>query len=362
MSALTASLWASMPIPALVLDGGDRIAEVNSEAEDFLNASSRSLTGARLAERISIDAPLEDALARVRSGQAPLFINKVDVRAALRPPETCNLQIAPMLGMEGFVLLLMTPLQMSGRLSRAGAVRSSARSAIGMSAMLAHEIKNPLAGIIGAAQLLGMGLSAQDRELTDLIVGESRRIVALLKQIEQFGNLAPPVRRPINVHDLLDRARRTAAVGFAAHMRLVEDYDPSLPQTHVDGDQMLQVFLNLLRNATEAAGPEGGTIRVRTFYDHALRLRRADGGGAALPLQVEIADDGPGLPPDLAESVFDPFVSGRENGTGLGLALVGKIVSDHGGLVGVTSRPGHTAFQISLPMAPRDPEPDTRKD
>ncbi|KKK61418.1 hypothetical protein LCGC14_3014540, partial [marine sediment metagenome] len=238
-------------------------------------------------------------------------------------------------------------------LGRSGAVKSSARSAIGMAEMLAHEIKNPLAGITGAAQLLSMGLEAQDQELTDLIVAESRRIVTLLEQVEQFGNLRPPQRREINLHDLLDRARKSAAVGFSAHMRLTEDYDPSLPPTYVDGDQMLQVFANLIRNATEAAGPGGGTITIRTFYDLSLRLRRKDGTGAALPLQVEIIDDGPGLPPDIAGDIFEPFVSGRENGTGLGLALVGKIISDHDGWITVDSVPGRTAFRISLPVAPK---------
>jgi two-component system nitrogen regulation sensor histidine kinase GlnL len=227
-----------------------------------------------------------------------------------------------------------------------------------MAEMLAHEIKNPLAGITGAAQLLSMGLDGGDLELTDLIVVESRRIVALLDQVEQFGNLRPPERRAVNVHDLLDRAQKSAEVGFAAKMRLIEDYDPSLPATWVDPDQFMQVFLNLLKNAAEAAGDKGGTIRIHTFYDHGLRLRRPDGTGTGLPLQVEIIDDGPGLPAEIAGQVFEPFVSGRENGTGLGLALVSKIISDHDGWVSVESRPGKTKFRISLPVAP----PDSPKD
>ncbi|PZX19947.1 two-component system nitrogen regulation sensor histidine kinase GlnL [Palleronia aestuarii] len=354
MSTFGERLWISMPLPALLLDPGDLISEINAEAEGFLNASARSLRGAPLFERLAIDAPLEEAFARARKNRAPLFINTVDVGTGSKPPEPCDLQIAPMIGMPGFLLLLMTPRQLAGRLSRAGVARSSARSAIGMAEMLAHEIKNPLAGITGAAQLLAMGLDGGDRELTDLIVAESRRIVALLDQVEQFGNLQLPKRQVMNIHDVLTRALRTAALGFAAHMKIVEEYDPSLPMTHVDGDQMQQVFLNLIRNATEAAGKTGGTIRARTFYDHGLRLRRADGSGHPLPLQIEISDDGPGLPPDLAEIIFDPFVSGRENGTGLGLALVSKIVAEHEGLIDVESYPGHTAFRISLPLAPAE--------
>jgi two-component system nitrogen regulation sensor histidine kinase GlnL len=198
-----------------------------------------------------------------------------------------------------------------------------------------------------------MGLSAEDRELTDLIVEETRRIVKLLEQVEQFGNLRPPDRRAVNLHDVLDRARRSAMVGFAARMTILEDYDPSLPPAWADPDQLQQVFLNLLKNAAEASGPGGGTIRLRSFYDQSLRLRRADGTHAALPLNIEIIDDGPGIPPGIAAEIFEPFVSGRANGTGLGLALVSKIISDHDGWIAVDSVPGRTVFRVSLPQVPK---------
>ncbi len=351
-------LWASLPVPAILIDAEDAVREVNAAAEDFLMSSDRTLRGAPFFDRVFIDAPLDDALQRVRRNRAPLFINTVEVGSGNRPPEICNMQIAPMIGMTGFVLVLLHPRQIAGRLQNAATARSSARAAIGMAEMLTHEIRNPLAGITGAAQLLSMGLEKSDRELTDLIVAETRRIVTLIDQVEQFGNLRPPARQAVNIHDILDRTQRSAALGVAAHMRIVEEYDPSLPAAYVDDDQMQQVFQNLLKNAAEAAGPAGGTITVRTFYDHAFRIRHKDGTGTNVPLQVEIVDDGPGLPPDLAQSAFDPFVSGRENGTGLGLALVSKIVSEHDGLVSLDSRPGRTAFRISLPMAPAITNPE----
>ncbi|MBT8415900.1 MAG: PAS domain-containing sensor histidine kinase [Silicimonas sp.] len=353
MSTFQETLWQSLPVPAFLLDPGDVIAEVNPEGEIFLNASARSVRGAPVFDILAIDAPLDDQFQRVRSDQSSLFMNNVDVGTGQSAPVNCNIQMAPMTGMPGFVLVLMEPRMIADRLGRSMSAKSAARSAIGMAEMLAHEIKNPLAGITGAAQLLSMNLSNGDLELTDLIVAETRRIVALLEQVEQFGNLRPPERRAVNVHDILDRARKSAAVGFAAHMTIVEEYDPSLPPTHVDGDQMVQVFLNLLRNAAEAARGAPGTIRLRTFYDMSLRLRRKD-GTAALPLQIEIIDDGPGLPPEIAAQAFEPFVSGRENGTGLGLALVSKIISEHEGWVSVDSGPGRTVFRISLPVAPRE--------
>ncbi len=355
MSAQTfgEAIWSSLPVPGLLIDPGDMISEVNPAAEQFLNASARTLRGSPVFDRLMIDAPIDDAFRRVRGDQASLSINNVDVGSWDRKPQQCNVQVAPMVAMPGFVLILLEPRQMADRLGRAHVVKAAARSAIGMAEMLAHEIKNPLAGITGAAQYLAMNLSGEDREMTDLIVAEARRVLALLDQVEQFGNLRPPQCRAVNVHDLLDRARRSARVGFAANMLVEEQYDPSLPPTWVDADQMLQVFQNLFKNAAEAAGPQGGTIVLRTFYDMSLRLRRKE-GTAALPLQVEITDDGPGIPPEMQGEIFEPFVSGRENGTGLGLALVSKIISDHDGWISVDSVPGRTTFRISLPVASKE--------
>ena len=350
------AIWASLPVPAVIIGADDKITDINPAAEGFLNASVKSVIGVPVWDMLAVDDPLEAAFARARAKGTPLFVNDVDVGSGQRPPLQCALQIAPLTGVDGQMILMINPRELAGRMTQNNSVKSAAKSAIGMAEMLAHEIKNPLAGITGAAQLLSMNLSAEDLELTDLIVAESRRIVKLLEQVEQFGNLVPPVCLPINLHDVLDRARRSALLGFGAHMTIVEDYDPSLPLALGDKDQLLQVLLNLIRNAAEAAGKGGGTIRLHSYYEHAFRLRRADGSGQALPLQIEVIDDGPGLPDHIRSDVFDPFVSGRENGTGLGLALVSKIISDHQGWISVTSVPGRTVFRISLPRAQTQPE------
>ncbi|WP_116082022.1 nitrogen regulation protein NR(II) [Tropicimonas sp. IMCC34011] len=360
---LTGEIWASLPVPALLLDAEDRIDALNPEAEAFLNASLRSLKGRSVHDCLIVDAPIEGALTRVRLNRSPVFINDSDVGTHERASVACNLQIAPLTDHPEILLVVIAPRQIAGRLGRAPG--AAARSAIGMAEMLAHEIKNPLAGISGAAQLLSMSLEGEDLELTDLIVAETRRVVQLLEQVEQFGNLRPPLTKPVNLHDLLDRARRSASVGFAAHMQIHDDYDPSLPPTLADGDQLLQVFLNLLKNAAEAVQRSGqgtGTIRLRTFYEPSLRVRGADGVALAVPLQVEIVDDGPGLPPEIADEIFEPFISGRENGTGLGLALVSKIVIEHRGWISVESAPGRTAFRISLPVAPEGGAPDANQE
>ncbi|PRY26722.1 two-component system nitrogen regulation sensor histidine kinase GlnL [Aliiruegeria haliotis] len=345
------TIWASLPIPALVLAPDDRITAINPAAELFLNKTIKALEGDLVYDRIAINAPVEEALARVRANRSPLFINDVDVGMGDKAPVQCNIQIAPISNDTERALFLISPREIAGRLGRSISADKAAKSAIGMAEMLAHEIKNPLAGITGAAQLLSMNLPAEDLELTDLIVAESRRIVKLLDQVEQFGNLRPPQVRDVNIHDVLDRARKSAMVGFAAHMKIKEEYDPSLPPTLGDSDQLLQVFQNLLKNAAQAAGDEAGEIRIRTFYEPSLRVRRGGEDAARVPLQVEIVDNGPGLPPEISDDIFEPFVSGRENGTGLGLALVSKIIAEHKGWISVESVPGKTVFRVSLPVA-----------
>ncbi len=357
--------WSALPLPAIILDAQGRIAAMNDLAEAFLNISCRSslgqaLEGAEMLKRLRIVPALGSILGRMREGHDAL--NRAGVRFEIGdrsgghsdPIGTIHAGPAP--SPTGGTVILISPPDGAGRLGQGQAARSAARSAIGMAEMLAHEIKNPLAGIRGAAQLIGMNLTAEDRDLADLIVAESRRIVELLDRVERFGDTSIPRLSAVNIHDVLERVRRSAAVGFGQGLRIVPDYDPSLPPALVDPDQLVQVCLNLVKNAAEAirrAGRETGTIRIRSFYDGTLRLAptEAEPQGRNLPLQIEIEDDGPGIPETIMGEVFEPFVSGRENGTGLGLALVSKIITDHGAWIALDSRPGRTIFRISLPKA-----------
>ncbi len=343
-------IWASLPMPALIVDQDDCLQEINSAAELFLNTSRKTLFKTKIFDQLAIDAPLDAVLKTARKDGAPIFINNVDVSSGLSAPIECNIQVSSIQDHHGWLLILFETRQIADRLEKYNKIKRSARSAIGMAEMLAHEIKNPLAGIKGAAQLLAMGLSPEDQELTTLIVDESKRIVSLLDQVEQFGNLRPPKLKPTNIHDLINRAQKSASISYAAHMKFNCIFDPSLPLCMVDGGQIIQVLQNLIKNASEAAHVYGGTIKIKTYYDGSLRIRRKDRSEHSLPLQVQISDDGPGLPSDLSENIFEPFVSGKENGTGLGLALVSKIISEHDGAISVNSVPGKTVFQISLPI------------
>lgn len=355
--------WEALPLPALVLDSQGRVAAMNNAAEIWLNMSrnstlGRALEGDEMGTRLRIQPSLGPLVCRVIAGDEALYHPgirfEIGDRAGGHQDRHAAVHVGPAGDVGGAVTLLLVPQDEAGLHNQTRAVRTAARSAIGMAEMLAHEIKNPLAGIRGAAQLIGMNASPEDREMAEMIVSESRRIVSLLDQVERFGDTSAPNLRSINVHDVLEKVRRSAAVGFARRIAIVAEYDPSLPDALADGDQLTQVCLNLVKNAAEALkDTDHPMIRLRSFYDHSLRLPPddADPTGRPLPLQIEIEDNGPGLPPVIADQIFEPFVSGRENGTGLGLALVSKIITDHGALIRVDSRPGRTVFRISLPKA-----------
>ena len=343
-------IWSSLPFPVLVVDENDAIENINPAAESILNTSARQMAGRAVADCLFIDEDARKGLRRARVGRQAVSMDDVGVRVGEYAPISASIQIAHIHAMPGKLLLTMQSQEIAKRMNPGKRMKSAANSAVGMAALLTHEIKNPLAGISGAAQLLSMSLDREKRELTDLIFAETRRILSLLENVEQFGDYGSPNAAEINIHDVLERARKLALIGFAAGATIRCEFDPSLPHLYADSDQLLQVFLNLLKNAFESTGSEG-IILIRTYFDNQLSVSGGDGVRKALPIQVEIIDNGPGLPPEIADHVFEPFVSGTENGTGLGLALVSKIMSDHGGWISVNSTPGRMAVRLSLQAA-----------
>jgi two-component system nitrogen regulation sensor histidine kinase GlnL len=232
--------------------------------------------------------------------------------------------------------------------------RSAARSVSGMAAMLAHEIKNPLSGIKGSAQILSQEVSEDDLTLTDLIIDEVDRICKLVDRMEVFTDHRQIEREEINIHSVLEHVKKLAENGFGKHIKFLELYDPSLPNTLGDHGALIQLFLNLLKNAAEAVTENGGQITITTAYKQGMRVASAGGDEfLSLPLEVSIIDNGGGIPASIKDDIFDPFVTTKSGGTGLGLALVAKIVSDHGGVIECESDDGKTIFRILLPSASR---------
>ena len=342
-------LWLQLPIAGLVIGYDDTIEELNVAAEQFLGVSSKVATGQHVWNYLRGEDLLPKGIDRARALMRPILISEVAAHGRNTDLLTCAAHVCPLNGENMQVLVLLIPHEMICSSKNGEVPLPAAHSAIGMAELLAHEIKNPLAGITGAAQLLSLSLPTHKHEMTDLIVEESKRIVALLDQVEQFGDVTPPNCAAVNIHDVLDQAARSASFGFAGDIQISKNYDPSLPKVWVDSDQMVQVFLNLIKNAFEALAGQG-KITVRTFYDPNLSFVVPDRNGKRLPLHVEITDNGPGLPEKLTKHVFEPFVSSKANGKGLGLALVSKIVAQHNAWISVISRSEKTTFRVSLPV------------
>jgi two-component system, NtrC family, nitrogen regulation sensor histidine kinase GlnL len=240
--------------------------------------------------------------------------------------------------------------------------RGAARSVIALASMLAHEIKNPLSGIRGAAQLLEQSVGDDDRALTRLICDEADRIVKLVDRMDVFADERPVEREPVNIHVVLERVKRLAQSSFGRHIKFVEDYDPSLPPVFGNRDQLIQVFLNLVKNAAEAIGDTAadGEIQLTTAFRPGVRLTLPGAKTrVSLPLEFCVRDNGPGVPEELMPHLFDPFVTTKPTGSGLGLALAAKIVGDHGGIIECESQPRKTIIRVLMPIYSGDgAEPD----
>lgn len=344
------ALWEALPFPALLIASDGTIAVVNSAAENQLLTSTRQMKSQPLSVFVGHDSPILEVVKQIQNGAVSVMQHVAALHWLDRQVALTMVQGCPVDGVDGGVLLLLHTTGLAEKLDRSLSYRTAARSVTGMASMLAHEIRNPIAGITGAAQLLSMELSAEDQEMTTLIEEEARRIGKLVERFEQFGDMRPALKQSVNIHDVLDRAKRAAQAGHAAHHHFVEDYDPSLPPTAGDPVQLLQVFQNLIKNASEAMGPNRGVITLKTEFTPGIKLLLPGRESESLPLKITISDTGAGISEDLVDDIFDPFVSSKANGSGLGLALVSKILTSHGGIIEYKRIEDRTDFQIVLPV------------
>jgi two-component system nitrogen regulation sensor histidine kinase GlnL len=349
------AVMAALPSPVLVVDGRNMIRGLNPAAEQFFDIGAGLATGQRLTELIAPDSPVFAIIEAARQAEASISEYGLGLESPRIGHRVVSFQVAPIAELPGHLVLSLHELSIAAKIDRQLSHRHAARSVTAMAAMLAHEVKNPLSGIRGAAQLLEQTAEPADRELTRLICEETDRICALVDRMDVFSDPRPLERQPVNIHEVLERVRKLAQTGFARHVRFVEDYDPSLPAVSGNRDMLIQVFLNLIKNAAEAVAEEGGEITISTAYQHGIKLAVAGSENRVqLPLVVTIADNGAGIPEDLRPHLFDPFVTTKRNGTGLGLALVAKIIDDHGGVIEFDSQPRRTQFRVMLPKVARD--------
>lgn len=349
-----------LPMPVLVIGEGHGILYANTAAEDFFQSSVVVLKRQRLDDVIAFGSPVLSLVEDVQRRGASVTEYRLDLGSPrIGVERIVDVFASPLPNQGDAVVLMLQERTIAEKMDRQLTHRGAARSITALGAMLAHEIKNPLSGIRGAAQLLEASVPDSDRMLTQLICDEADRIVKLVERVELFGDERPSERGPVNVHDVLDHVKRLAQSGFARHIRFNEIYDPSLPPVAGNRDQLVQVLLNLMKNAAEAIGEHAidGEITLTTAYRPGIRMQHAGSAGRiALPLEIGIRDNGPGVPHDLLPHLFDPFVTTKAQGSGLGLALVAKVIGDHGGIVECESVPRRTTFRILLPLHEARPQ------
>ncbi|MEQ8604103.1 MAG: ATP-binding protein [Marivibrio sp.] len=348
------AILEALPEPVLVVDQKDDVVFVNGAAESFFAGSRVSLFGQNLQALIPHDSPLLALVAKVRRSQSSMTEYGVQLQTPRIGRHLLSIDAAPLGDVEGGVVITLKEHTIAGKIDDALTQRGAARSVSALSAMLAHEVKNPLSGIRGAAQLLETLVPGEDRALCQLIKEETDRIVKLVGRMEVFSDRPSLEREAVNIHIVLDRVLELARNGFGKGVRFTADYDPSLPPVYGDKDQLVQVFLNLVKNAAEAvqgAGVHDAEIVVKTAFRHGVRLAVPGlDSRMHLPLVVTVRDNGPGIPEDIRRNLFDPFITTKQGGTGLGLALAAKLIGDHGGVIDVDSRPRRTVFSVMLPM------------
>jgi len=349
------AIAGALPMPILVVGGEDELLYANQAAEQFFATGVGLLLKQKLTDLIPFGSPLLQLVQQARERGASIAERNVDLSTPRLGERLADVTLTPAMD-EGAVILLLQERSLAQRIDRQLLYRGAARSMSGMAAVLAHEIKNPLAGIRGAAQLLEEAVSPADRTLAQLICNEADRIHALIDRMEAFGDPMALVRSPVNIHEVLDRVKQVAETSFGRRLRMVENFDPSLPPVWGDRDNLIQAFMNIVRNAADAAPADHGEIVLSTAFRPGVRIATAMSGqgrrqGLSLPLEVTVRDNGPGIAADLLPYIFDPFITTKSHGAGLGLALVAKIIADHGGVIECESQPRRTMFRVLLPVA-----------
>ena len=351
---------AALPIPVVVLDPSGAVIVANAAAETFLNVSQATLCERGLVTGFAAGESLIALITVARASGQEFIVYDREIALNSRVVRA-DVFVTPIADAPGWTLVSLQARAVATLVDRQMAGLGAARSAVGVAAMLAHEIKNPLSGIRGAAQLLAATADPDAHELTTLIQQEVDRVAALIDRMESFTDARPLRTGPENIHAILSHVSKIAASGFARSIEIRERYDPSLPPVLGNYDALIQIFLNLVKNAAEAiekGAHLSGQITLSTAFRHGFRIG-AEGSSQklALPLEICVIDNANGPEPNIAARMFEPFVSSKPRGGGLGLAQVAKAVGDHGGTVEYERmvQPPQTIFRVLLPVVTPNP-------
>ncbi|MEX2150066.1 MAG: nitrogen regulation protein NR(II) [Steroidobacteraceae bacterium] len=340
-----ASILDQLATAVLVVDAGSAVRWLNAAAADLLAISPVAASGRRLGSLVANGGQLEALVARSRASGETLAMRAIELAPFARADARYHVDLSVTPLAEGGALLEIADTTQPSRITRDTALLAQQGGSRLMARQLAHEIKNPLGGLRGAAQLLERALPNEElKEYTRVIIGEADRLRALVDSL--LGPARPMRRAPLNVHELIDHVYRLARAEAPAGVSVERDYDPSLPPLLLDRDLMVQAMLNLARNAVQALGERGAlTLRSRALTQATIGTERH-----RVVASLQFEDDGPGVPAELGETIFYPLVSARADGTGLGLAVAQDIAMRHGGIIEFDSRPGRTVFSLLLPM------------
>ena len=344
MSAL--DLIGLAPFALLGLDERRRVTAANPEAQSFLGHSERAMFRKPLSEILFHDSPVFGLIDKAMALQG-------DVSAPAIPIN------GPTLGRQRVLDLRLRPLHDDGivigmtEANESSVVNNNPAGVAAFGHLLGHEVKNPLAGISGAAQLLSRSARDDQSAMIEIIQSETRRIERLVSRLSAFELFSAPAKEALNIHQLLDRVIAAEEAAHRGKISIVRLYDPSLPEIEADQDHLHEAVQNILRNAVEAtlAHTQSPQIQVETAFETSFAIVRSDGAerlGRAI--RVTIEDNGPGVPPEKKARMFDMFMSSKSGGRGLGLSVVNEIVSAHNGRIKVDSKPGLTRFSIFLPL------------
>ena len=330
-----------------MLDQNLLIVGLNPSAENILGISEHRARGESLLKLVDDEPELRDILSRVLA-TGDHYANELHLAATEvhSDERVVDCRVSPLASEQAALLVELTDVTRRAKISRENALLIQHGAGRQMIRQLAHEIKNPLGGIRGAAQLLERQLpSAELREYTDVVISETDRLAALVDRL--LGPGGPPNKQPHNVHELIEYVIRIIEAEDPKSLSIRRDYDPGLPLIDLDRDQVVQAFLNLVRNAVTALDGQGAlTLRSRAVTNFTIGDTRH-----RVIASIEIEDDGPGIPKALQDSVFYPLVTSRPDGTGLGLAAAQELLSRHGGLIEFESKPGRTVFFVRIPLA-----------